>query len=65
MKKAGYLMMNSEKHCTEIAHTADAMPRKDALKKAKELYINITGQTIEKLETKTQKGRKHLNRLNI
>jgi len=57
--------MNSEKHCTEIAHTADAMPRKDAIKKAKELYINITGQTIEKLETKTQKGRKHLNRLNI
>ena len=53
--------MNSEKYYIEIAHIVDAI----SFKKAKELDINITAQKTTKIGKKSQKGRKHLNRLNI
>ena len=58
MKELECLMMNSEKYCAEIAHTVGAVLRKDMLKRAKELSINITNQKtkkIEKLEKKLKK----------
>ena len=51
-------MMNNEKYCAEIAHTVGAVLRKEMLKRAKELSINITNQKskkIEKLENKQKK----------
>ena len=58
MKELECLMMNNEKYCAEIAHTVGAVLRKDLLKRAKELSINITNQKtkkIEKLEKKLKK----------
>ena len=58
MKELECLMMNNEKYCAEIAHTVGAVLRKDLLKRAKELSINITNQKskkIEKLENKQKK----------
>ena len=58
MKELECLMMNNEKYCAEIAHTVGAVLRKDMLKRAKELSINITNQKtkkIEKLEKKLKK----------
>ena len=58
MKELECLMMNNEKYCAEIAHTVGAVLRKDLLKRAKELSINITNQKskkIEKLESKQKK----------
>ena len=42
MKELECLMMNNEKYCAEIAHTVGAVLRKEMLKRAKELSINIT-----------------------
>ena len=58
MKELECLMMNNEKYCAEIAHTVGAVLRKEMLKRAKELSINITNQKskkIEKLEKKQKK----------
>ena len=50
MKELECLMMNNEKYCAEIAHTVGAVLRKDMLKRAKELNINITNQKSNKVE---------------
>ena len=58
MKELECLMMNNEKYCAEIAHTVGASLRKEMLKRAKELSVNITNQKtkkIEKLEKKLKK----------
>ena len=50
MKELECLMMNNEKYCAEIAHSVGAVLRKDMLKRAKELNINITNQKSKKVE---------------
>ena len=58
MKELECLMMNNEKYCAEIAATVGAVLRKDMLKRAKELNINITNtksKKIEELEKKLKK----------
>ena len=50
MKELECLMMNNEKYAAEIAHTVGAVLRKDMLKRAKELNINITNQKSKKVE---------------
>ena len=61
MKELECLMMNNEKYCAEIAATVGAVLRKDMLKRAKELSINITNQKskkVEELEKKLKKDEK-------
>ena len=48
MKELECLMMNNEKYCAEIAANVGAVLRKDILKRAKELTINITNQKSKK-----------------
>ena len=50
MKELECLMMNNEKYSAEIAHSVGAVLRKDMLKRAKELNINITNQKSKKIE---------------
>ena len=50
MKELECLMMNNEKYAAEIAHNVGAVLRKDMLKRAKELNINITNQKSKKVE---------------
>ena len=50
MKELECLMMNNEKYCAEIAANVGAVLRKDILKRAKELTINITNQKSKKVE---------------
>ena len=58
MKELECLMMNNEKYCAEIAATVGAVLRKDMLKRAKELNINITNQKSKKIEELEKKSKK-------
>ena len=61
MNELECLMMNNEKYCAEIAHSVGAVLRKEILKRAKELSINITNQKskkVEELEKKLKKDEK-------
>ena len=58
MKELECLMMNNEKYCAEIAHTVGAVLRKEMLKRAKELSINITNQKSKKVEELEKKLKK-------
>ena len=61
MKELECLMMNNEKYSAEIARTVGAVLRKEMLKRAKELSINITNQKskkVEELEKKLKKDEK-------
>ena len=51
-------MMNNEKYCAEIAATVGAVLRKEMLKRAKELSINITNQKSKKVEELEKKLKK-------
>ena len=58
MKELECLMMNNEKYCAEIAHNVGAVLRKEMLKRAKELSINITNQKSKKIEALEKKVKK-------
>ena len=58
MKELECLMMNNEKYCAEIAHTVGAQLRKEMLKRAKELSVNITNQKSKKIEKMEKKLKK-------
>ena len=58
MKELECLMMNNEKYCAEIAHTVGAVLRKDMLKRARELGINITNTKSKKVEALEKKVKK-------
>jgi len=58
MKELECLMMNNEKYCAEIASTVGAVLRKEMLKRAKELSINITNQKSKKVEALEKKAKK-------
>ena len=58
MKELECLMMNNEKYCAEIAHNVGAVLRKEMLKRAKELSINITSQKSKKIEALEKKVKK-------
>ena len=58
MKELECLMMNNEKYCAEIAANVGAVLRKQMLKRAKELSINITNQKSKKVEELEKKLKK-------
>ena len=61
MKELECLMMNNDKYCAEIAATVGAVLRKEMLKRAKELSINITNQKSKKVEELEKKVKKDEN----
>ena len=58
MKELECLMMNNEKYAAEIAHNVGAVLRKEMLKRAKELSVNITNQKSKKVEALEKKAKK-------
>ena len=52
------LLKELEKYCAEIAHTVGAVLRKEMLKRAKELSINITNQKSKKVDELEKKAKK-------
>ena len=58
MKELECLMMNNEKYCAEIAANVGAVLRKQMLRRAKELSINITNQKSKKVEELEKKLKK-------
>ena len=61
LEKIGEKNITNEKYAAEIAHNVGAVIRKEMLKRAKELSVNITNQKskkVEALEKKTKKDDK-------